>query len=83
MGKFQEYLDEAEAKGKAKGRAESRTDGRNEGKNIGLAEGRLATLMSLYYKGRISLNDAAECMGESVDEIRALFHVDYLDLPLK
>lgn len=75
MGKFQEYLDQAEAKGETKGRAEGRV--------VGMAEGRLAVLMALYYKGRISLNDAAECMGESVDEIRALFHVDYYDSSLK
>ena len=71
MEKYQEYLDEAEVKGRA------------EGRTIGMAEGRLAVLMALYYKGRISLNDAAECMGESVDGIRALFLVDYYDSPLK
>ena len=60
MGKFQEYLDEAEAKGETKGRVEGR------------AEGQLRALTALYRKGIISMEDVADCIGKNVEEIRPL-----------
>ena len=54
------------------GRAEGREEGREEGKEEGREEGTLQTLARLVARGRLTVSEAAEDAGMSVEEFENL-----------
>ena len=77
---LEEGLEEGRAEGRAKGReegrAEGRAKGREEGRAEGLVEGRIASVLSLLKKGKITLSEATEELGIDETEIQELLQKD-------
>ena len=67
---YDKILMEGEAKGRAEGKAEGRAEGKAEGKAEGMIEGMLITLVDLFKKGIITLQQAAEQAGMSIPEFQ-------------
>ena len=64
--------EEGRAEGREEGRAEGREEGREEGKEEGREEGTLQTLARLVARGRLTVSEAAEDAGMSVEEFENL-----------
>ena len=73
---LEEGLEEGRAEGRAKGREEGRAEGLVEGRAEGLVEGRIASVLSLLKKGKITLSEATEELGIDETEIQELLQKD-------
>ncbi len=65
-------IDDAYEEGRAEGREEGREEGKEEGKEEGREEGTLQTLARLVARGRLTVSEAAEDAGMSVEEFENL-----------
>ena len=67
---IEKYKAEGVAQGMAMGRAEGRAEGRVEGRAEGRIEGLLKMAVSLWKKGRLTEQEAADEAGISLEEFK-------------
>ena len=67
---IEKYKAEGMAQGMAMGRAEGRIEGRAEGRAEGRVEGLLKMAVSLWKKGRLTEQEAADEAGISLEEFK-------------
>ena len=65
---FMRARDEGRLEGRLEGRAEGRLEGNREGRIIGRLEGKLESYNDIVKKGRITIKEAADELGMSVEE---------------